>query len=214
MKVSKYNRFFDSDEGTKLAYNCLSSGLATLTKQKYHQVLKILASPNTYQFNTPAKKALLDNLLKGGFLVEDSIDELAVMKVRYNRTRFNTRHFSLTVMPTLNCNFRCVYCYEARKNITMTEDIQKALLEFVKTKTENADLFVTHWYGGEPLLTLDTITHLCSAFKRISNSNGCRYEPGGIVTNGYLLTRGVAEKLNLLRMEGELLIEFSIICVM
>jgi uncharacterized protein len=196
MKISKYNKFFDSNDGTKLAYNCRKNGLAILTKQKYRQVQNILSAPDVYRFDTPTKKELLDNLLRGGFLIEDGMDELAMMKVRYNSARFNARHFSLTVMPTLNCNFRCVYCYEARKNITMTEDIQKSLLEFVKTKTENADLFVTHWYGGEPLLTLDTVIYLCNAFKRICTSNGCHYEPGGIVTNGYLLTRSVAKKLD------------------
>ena len=39
MKVSKYNKFFDSDDGTKLAYNSLFSSMATLTKTKYQEIL-------------------------------------------------------------------------------------------------------------------------------------------------------------------------------
>jgi len=195
MKASQYNKFFDSEEGTKLAYNCVSSGFATLTEKKYRQVQEMLASPDTYRFNTKAKKELREKLLQGGFLLQDGMDELDILKVRNRSVRFDPRQFTLTVLTTLNCNFRCTYCYEARKNITMNAETEKALIEFARKKCENADSFATSWYGGEPLLRMDAIARLREEFGNICEANGLKYFPGGIVTNGYLLTRSVGEKL-------------------
>lgn len=201
MKASRYNKFFDSDEGTKLAYNCMSSGLATLTERKYRQVLEILANPDTYNFNTRARKELRDKLLQGGFLLQDGMDELDILKVRNWSSRFDPRHLKLTVLPTLKCNFRCVYCYEGRKNVTMTLDTQKALVEFVRNKAKGVEGLTINWYGGEPLLALDAITYLHGEFKKVCEEKGCKYSPGGIVTNGYLLTKTVAENLRQMGVE-------------
>jgi uncharacterized protein len=201
MKVSRYNNFFEADDGTKLAYNCMTGGLATLTEQKYRQVKEILADPKKYKFNTKAKKELREKLLKGGFLIEDEVDEMNILKVRNRSSRFDPNHLKLTILPTLNCNFRCVYCYEARKDLTMSQETQKELVEFVRKKTEPVQTFTTNWYGGEPLLVFDIISYLRDEFEKICNENGCIYKPGGIITNGYLLTREVGEKLKKMGIE-------------
>ena len=201
MRVSRYNKFFNTEDGTILAYNCLSGGLATLTAQKYRLVKEILVSLNIYQFNTKEKKDLRDKLLKGGFLIEDGVNELDILKVRNRTTRFDKTRFTLTILPTLNCNFQCVYCYEAKKSITMSKEIQKALIGYVKKKTKEAESFTTSWYGGEPLLVFDIIVYLHKEFHKICNANGCHYNSGGIITNGYLLTREVAQRLKEMGIE-------------
>ena len=201
MKPSRYNKFFDSEEGTKLAYNCLTGGLATLTKQKYQQVQEILAAPLAYKFDTKAKKELRDNLFKGGFLLDDEVDELGLLKVRNRSARFDPRYLRLTILPTLKCNFRCVYCYEGRKDATMSEETIKGLVEFVRKKTENVETITVSWYGGEPLLVLDAITYLHNEFEKICNANGCKYYAAGIITNGYLLTKEVGQRLHTLGID-------------
>ena len=201
MKTSKYNKFFESENGKKLAYNCLTGGFAALTTQKCRQAQEILASPGTYRFNTKTKKELRDKLFQGGFLIEDGVDELNVLKVRNRSARFDPRQFKLTVLPTLNCNFRCIYCYEARKNSTMSQEIQKGLIDFVRQKTETAVSFTTNWYGGEPLMVLDIITYLRNEFEKVCNANQCKYIPGGLITNGYLLTESVATQLKNMGIE-------------
>ncbi len=203
MKVSRYNKFFDSEEGTKLAYNCLTDSLATLTNQKYQQVKEILVLPNTYKFDTKAKKELRDSLFKGGFLLDDEIDELGLLKVRNRFARFDPSHLRLTIIPTLRCNFRCVYCYEGKKTDTMSEETIKGLVEFVKQKTKNVKTMTVNWYGGEPLLALDTIVYLRDGFEKICNTNGCRYSnAAGIITNGYLLTKEAAQRLGNLGIDA------------
>jgi uncharacterized protein len=196
MKASRYNTFFDSQDGSVLAYNCVSSGFAVIDKKKYATVEKILAAPDHYPCKTQTEKDLYDSLVKGNFLVDDKIDELDHIKARYNCSRYDTGVFSLTVIPTLNCNFRCIYCYEERQEAVMSKPVQQALLEYVKKKTAKAHTFGTIWHGGEPLLAVDIIEHLGSEFEKIANANQCKFNMGGIVTNGYLLTRTTARKLN------------------
>lgn len=201
MKSSRYNLFFDAEDGTHLAFNGMSGGLATLTEEKYRQVKEILASPDTYRFNSKTKQGLREKLLEGSFLVQDGVDELDMLKVRYRNSRFGGKYLKLTILPTLRCNFRCVYCYEERKNITMTQAIQTSLVEFVKKKMENLEGLSTSWYGGEPLLALDIIPHLCEQFKEVCDANGYRYYPGGLVTNGYLLSREAGKRLQEIGIE-------------
>ena len=201
MKPSRYNLFFEADDGTHLAFNLMTTGLAKLTEQHYRQVQEILKSPDTYQFNTKAKRELRDKLIRGGFLVPDGVDELDVLRVRHMASRFDPSRLKLTILPTLKCNFRCIYCYEARKDMTMDRRTEEDLVEFVRKKTERAQSLTINWYGGEPLLALDTITRLHREFKDICEANGCRYTPGGIITNGYLLKREVAERLRDMNVE-------------
>ncbi len=201
MQPSRYNFFFDAENGTHLAFNALSGGLATLTEEKHRQVQEILRSPNSYRYDSQAKLELREKLLQGGFLLREGVDELDILKVRYRSSRFNPRPLKLTILPTLRCNFRCIYCYEGRKNITMSREIQRGLVEFVRKKTEGVESLTTSWYGGEPLLALDIIAYLRGEFAKICEAKGIKYSPGGIVTNGYLLTRDVAKRLKEMGIE-------------
>lgn len=60
---------------------------------------------------------------------------------------------SLIIAPTLDCNFRCPYCFEDLKKIYMTKGTVNAIKNFVRNKIKNGvtNLNVS-WYGGEPLL--------------------------------------------------------------
>jgi uncharacterized protein len=195
MQASRYNFFFDADDGTHLAFNALSGGMAALSGTEYRQVKQILAHPKTYRFNTKARKELRDELYRGHFIIEDEIDERDILKVRYWKARFDQSHLRLTILPTLRCNFRCIYCFEARKNSTMSRKTQDAVVAFVRKKVAKADDLIVNWYGGEPLLTLDIISRLGGEFQKICDAVGCRYHPGGIVTNGYLLDRKMCRRL-------------------
>ena len=112
LKVSRYNHFFQADDGFELAYNALTNSFASVAEPENTLIKKILNDPNAFSFDSKEKEQLKDDLIKGGFLVEEEFDELAFLKMRNRIGRFTTDYFGLTIAPTLECNFNCEYCFE------------------------------------------------------------------------------------------------------
>ena len=54
--------------------------------------------------------------------------------------------------------------------------------------------WLLHWYGGEPLLAISPIERLTKKFKKICKRFNIEYS-ASIITNGYLLTEDVCNKL-------------------
>ena len=151
-KPSRYNFFFKAEDGTYLAFNAMSGGLATLEDGEYEEVKAILADPGSYKADTDEKKRLWNALLKGKFIIEKEVDELEVLKMRNRVGRFKTDVLTLIIMPTLQCNFRCIYCYESFPNISMGRDIEEGVIKWVIEKTRSVQALYVGWFGGEPLL--------------------------------------------------------------
>ena len=65
-----------------------------------------------YESLAPAVKAFVDGLRTGGFVLDDEIDESKLLKLSWDSARYNPSTLVLTIAPTLQCNYECVYCYE------------------------------------------------------------------------------------------------------
>lgn len=148
------------------------------------------------------KNTLLD-LEKGGFIVKDTIDELDLIRHSMLSSRYNSQHFTLTIAPTLNCNFDCTYCYEknSRMNSYMSSEVQDKIIELIKKRIPTiASLSIT-WYGGEPLIALDVIESMSKKVIELCQQSNVNYS-SRIVTNGYNLNKNVAEKLIECKIDG------------
>lgn len=142
-------------------------------------------------------KKFESELKQCGFIIEDDISELEQIRYRLLQSRFTSNMLSLVIAPTQNCNFRCTYCYEKEQlaNCSMNKKTQDNILEFVKKHiTKITDLNI-EWYGGEPLLELNTIQYLSKEFEQLCNNNHVRYT-SSMITNGYLLDEKVISILN------------------
>ena len=196
MKASKYNRFFKSDSDEWLAFNGMTGALAKLdSHEKYLLTKEILAAPNQAIREDETVQELWPNLVKGGYLIEESVDELALLKIRNRIGRFRRKGFGLTILPTLDCNFRCTYCYQEHHNKTMDQKVVEALVKFTKERVPFQEHFSVTWFGGEPLLQLKLIQQLTKEFKEICQEKESTYS-ASIITNGFLLTKQVAKKLH------------------
>ena len=104
---------------------------------------------------------------------------------------------TLTICPTMGCNFDCPYCFEDHKAGKMGADVQGdvvALAERMLDVTGSRDIAVT-WFGGEPLLAPDVIESLSGRLMKLVEGRGGAYR-ADIVTNGYLLTQDVVDMLD------------------
>lgn len=181
MKQSNYNFFFPVDDCV-LAYNARTNALAKIKKGDFKEIEKILQDPESSD-----KNDLYQELMYGGFLTLDHTDELANIRHDMYAARFSTDTLGLTIAPTLNCNFRCFYCYEkdVLENKSMTDDVANKILNFIKFKIKLINFLDITWYGGEPLLEKARILSLSKSIIQICEKNKVDYS-AGIVTNGYL----------------------------
>jgi uncharacterized protein len=137
---------------------------------------------------------LLGRLREGKMLLDSSLDELGFIAERYRRSRFAPVGLGLTIAPTLDCNLACVYCYESKRVGRMSREVEKAILNYVERELPGRKALSVTWYGGEPLMCQETICRLTEAFLRIAESAAATYD-AHVITNGYLLTPAVADRL-------------------
>ena len=141
----------------------------------------------------------MDNLEKGKFIIQDDFDEVAYLKVLTNVNRFNSRSLGVTIAPTLDCNFACVYCYERCAPVTMDADTVYAVKRFLERETKTVTTVSITWFGGEPLLTSHIIADISRAVQQFK---GQIHFEATIITNGYLLTKTVAQHLRTLEVRN------------
>ena len=194
MKLSKYNRFIHRD-GKVLAFNCISCGFAELDIPAFEALRSLNSEVSSSGYN-----AELDNMLpelqRGRFVIDDEVDEVDSLKVMYNHSKYDTSTLGLTIAPTLACNFRCVYCYEGElEPVVMNAEVQQAIVQLVSRHIKNLRGLGICWYGGEPLLATDVIYNLSDKLIDLCAENDCRYDDASIITNGWFLSREIAERL-------------------
>ena len=71
-----------------------------------------------------------------------------------------TNILNLTVLPTEQCNFRCVYCYESFCRGGMSPVVVTALERFLDLRAPGLDRLSIAWFGGEPLLAADVVERI------------------------------------------------------
>ena len=192
LKPSEYNFIYDDlGKDQIVMYNSFTGALAVVKELQYAQFINYLETGEEIK-----DKEFLDNLLKCGYLVPEDIDERFIVKERMMHGRYDYTRMSLTIAPTMACNFRCVYCFEQGHygERLMDEETQKNLMDFVKKHIAGVKSLYVTWFGGEPLIGMPVIEGLSRQLIELCEEKEITYS-AGIVTNGYLLTKENAERL-------------------
>ncbi|MBZ5638395.1 MAG: SPASM domain-containing protein [Acidobacteriia bacterium] len=196
MKPSRYNRIFEASDGAILAFNGWSTALAEIVPEDLPFIRAMLADPDRTPVDSPHKREIREALCAARFLIEDDVDELGATVADMLRDRFRTDQLFLVIAPTLDCNFRCDYCYEDHLRVTMSRAVREALVRFVEERAATINLLHVTWFGGEPTLPAATkvVEALSEAFLALGGRHGFEYK-AQLVTNGYLLDRARVEHL-------------------
>ena len=99
-------------------------------------------------------------LISEKFLVSKQVNELDEIKKIQSSVDNNHATYLLTINPTMNCNFKCWYCYETHiKSSKLSKNVLDATKLFIsKTlKLENIKFFNLSFFGGEPLLYFNQV---------------------------------------------------------
>lgn len=184
----KFNDYLIStydDNDNLIIYDTLRKNIWMIDKERIDRVKEIVSQiEQTGKYN--GSKQLLDTLLKCNIIQPADTNVTDELEALYHNVFFNQNTLSLILLPTEECNFRCIYCYEDFKNSKMNKDIVLKIEETIKSLLPKYNVLNLSWFGGEPLLAMDVI-------KRISETalGVCKKlrKPfySSITTNGYLL---------------------------
>jgi uncharacterized protein len=181
------------EDGTTLLFNFYTLNLITLDRFESASVDRILKNPDSYR-NNENISGLFELLFEKGFILDDEINELELLKYERYRSCADQKNLTLTILPSLACNFRCAYCYQEEKTQKMSQEIEEAIIRLVKKRIQRGGSLSVDWFGGEPLLQMDIIERLSKEFIQICRDNDASYQ-ASIVTNGYLLNTKLINKL-------------------
>jgi len=111
---------------------------------------------------------------------------------------------SLTLILTDKCNWRCTYCYQKRRPLTMDGAVLAEACDYFRPRLESNALI--SFYGGEPLLAFGrlktAVEHLLA--RRGYDRRRLRFS---ITTNGSLITDDILDYLD--QREFEVVLSFD-----
>ena len=197
MKESYYNFFHPLKNGNVIIFNAKNCALAEVN-DKYISLFDKIRNKSI--FFSEQEQEMLNELAEAGFVIDDPINKLANLKHLHYREKYNREFMSVTIAPTMDCNLACKYCFEERKPGVMTERIQESLLKFLDNNLHNKNLLEVNWYGGEPLLAIDTIEKMVERIVELTNRKGCSFRQN-MISNGYLINKEVAKRLKRIGIE-------------
>ena len=191
---SRYNVFFDSD-GIEVAYNSRTGEYLEFDAAGWAVAQRILAEPDEPPADARDRQ-IHDSFVEGGFLLPAGFDELGALTDRNHKWSTGDQMI-LTVALTQDCNFDCTYCFEPHlAGSGISPDVQERVIAYVRRRVPAMKTLNIDWYGGEPLLELETLIRMDRAIGAICAGHGCQYE-SSISTNGLLLTPDTVDRLRL-----------------
>jgi len=191
MKKSKFNLLVEKTDQHALLFNSFSRGFIELDRALYEKFDALALDP---------QEGITRELKRGFFLIDDELDEFKTLDARNRVARYKSYRFGLLILPTLNCNFSCEYCFEEKRNVYMSRETEEEVVKFLEGRLKEIRELKISWFGGEPLLAREIIDRLARRIIELCEKNGVVYH-SDLTTNGYLLNERNIEWLKEIKVE-------------
>lgn len=194
IKLSKYNLLINRNETENILFNTFTNGLAIINETEKELELKIHRYNNENISREESEE--IESMISNGFVIDSDLDEDKILKLLENKKKYGCKGLGITILPTMNCNMECFYCFEEKYRTAMTKEVADNLIRFVKQDLINNkyDSLSVNWFGGEPLLEVDMIKYISNQLIEFCEANKITYN-SDIVTNGTLLNDVIMEEL-------------------
>lgn len=195
MKVSNYTFLFDND-GRFYAYNVLTNSLLEFDSDLYEKLDDAYKNKKDVALDGEDEEVVND-LKINRIITDNQDDEFLIYKSIILRQRAERNSMHLTLAPTMNCCFRCHYCFEQTKEPGyMSSEVMDAIVKHVANHKELTSLRLT-WFGGEPLMAIDLMEEFYE--KLAPNLGGIKFS-SNIITTGYHLNKHVIDVLKKIKV--------------
>jgi len=104
-----------------------------------------------------------EGLQAGGFILPKITSELEIVRMEEMRNRFSYSDFlELWIATTYECNMACTYCgqHHVAGRAAMGDDVQDAIVGYLRRAFPTKKTANFCWYGGEPLMEPHVIHRL------------------------------------------------------
>ena len=195
-KDSQFNVFFPH-ENMMVGYNGFTNEFLELNPELY-SILQTVAKSKDWVGLQEIHVEFFDALVELGFLVPEETNEVdKVKQVVYEMDQNDRKSYSLTINPTMNCNFKCWYCYETHiKDSKMNPETIDKIVNHVKQTilgNEELEYFSISWFGGEPLLYFHkTVVPILQQVVPFCEERNIHFT-SGFTSNGFLIDQKVVD---------------------
>lgn len=193
LKPSFYNHLATLENGKTILFNFFTESLFEVQNEEIDQVNYILENCNVDMEGDA--EVLKQKLINNYYLIPEETDELQLIRIRNLSKRYDSLSYDLVVMPTLDCNFSCKYCYETHKDVYMSPEVKRGVINWASKISKVARRLSISWFGGEPMLDFALIEEINSNIKKICTDNKCFFM-SDITTNGSLFTDEILSKID------------------
>lgn len=164
-KLSRYNFFVENGNNT-IIYNVASNQSVAVLPQLVKLINDNRDNIDKLQEIHPD---LYNELIKSGLVVDKDVDEVKEVVKRCREIESSPQSYSITILPTLDCNCRCWYCYEKHNaGTTMKPETVELVKKHIDIKLSSPEMkyFNLGFFGGEPLMGFKNVVMPLLSFSK------------------------------------------------
>ncbi len=188
--LSKYTKVIELDETEEMiVYNTVTGKQSVIFDESLIQQIRSLV-------DRPISSEQLDKRIVENYCVAVNDDEDLRVYHQIRKIIGDENSLSLIIFPTLECNFKCKYCYENKEAGFMSQATIENIYSSIVAHYETVGFgfLKIEWFGGEPLLFYDQILDLTTRINNFCQSKNIVFQHS-MTTNGSLLKKKLAEEL-------------------
>lgn len=189
MKLSAFNVDLplDSFDGNRVVYNTFTDSTCIWTPE-LDQVAQ--RACRGMELSKDERQAV-EELAELGFLVPQGVNEDRELEYWFQKVKFDSSVFQVTLLPTYDCNLRCTYCFESDvlQPLTMSPAVVEQALEWIDKMlhASRPRTMLLTFFGGEPLMHWEAVELTCWGTAELVKARNIALELQ-VITNGVLLS--------------------------
>ncbi len=185
MELSPFNVVVENGADEYLVFNTLRSSLVVLSADAYSDL-------------EAGGKQFSEAFLNAGIMTHNAQADYDLQRKQFDKDVRSKDLLALCIAPSYDCNLACTYCYEKNQSISgaMTPEILDRIFWFVGEIYQRDHFKYLHvqWYGGEPVISIDTIESLSAKLIAFCDARGIAYG-AELISNTTLIDQEKAVRL-------------------
>lgn len=156
MRFSSYNILSDRLSGNGYVMLNGLTGALDLISEDFYNFIKENQEPSLNQIEPTLPQDMLKDYYERGFLTDETIEEeIEYAKLFAKKIDLIDDSHNIVIVPNLNCNYRCIYCYESgtqyfsnSSDYLISKGQVDTIFDFIRENHVTKDIGL---FGGEPL---------------------------------------------------------------